>query len=164
MRNKISSVFSLHPNSPFLNYYNLILYQDQLSNTNVETGLSEESNRSNKIALFIQNKYNEVIFQFLTNLYHNPDKDQYAFKSFSICLKILRSLIEIPNLTKTDIRDLRLSPGSIHSLPSSNFFYEEALKAMQTKNMINLEVLLVLQLTQTTINLSPIIAGCFSEE
>lgn len=83
--------------------------------------------------------------------YQNIHKDEYALKSFSICLKILRSLIDLPNLTLTNIQELRLQPGSIHPLPSSTFFLEEALKALKAKDVINLEVLLVLQLTQSHI-------------
>jgi len=49
-------------------------------------------------------------------------------------------------------------------LPHTTFFAEEAIKALNAKNIINFEVLLVLQLTQETINLKPIIEGCFNED
>ena len=65
-----------------------------------------------------------------------------------ICLKILRSLINIDNLTQTKISSIQYHPESIHSLPQTTFFAEETMKSLKAKNIINFEVLLVLQLTQ----------------
>ena len=51
--------------------------------------------------MFIKNKYNQVIFELLEHLYKRINESEYIYKSFTICLKILRSLIDIDNLTQT---------------------------------------------------------------
>jgi hypothetical protein len=114
--------------------------------------------------MFIKNKYNQVIFELLEQLYKRNHESDYIYKSFTICLKILRSLIDIDNLTQTKTSNLQPGSQQIHSLPHTTFFAEEAIKALHAKNIINFEVLLVLQLTQDTIDLQPIIEGCFNED
>ena len=112
--------------------------------------------------MFIKNKYNQVIFGLLETLYKSINENEYTYKSFTICLKILRSLIDVDNLTQTKTSTLKSGSQSIHSLPQTTFFAEEAIKALKAKNIINFEVLLVIQLTQDVIDLLPIIEGCFN--
>lgn len=76
----------------------------------------------------------------------------------------MRSLINVDNLTSVRVWEVGFDPLSIHTLPNSTFFMKEALKALETTNVINFEVLLVLQLTQSSIEFTPIMKGCFHED
>ena len=49
--------------------------------------------------MFIEKKYNKIIFELLQEFYNMTSEDHFTYKIFGICLKILRSLINIGNLT-----------------------------------------------------------------
>lgn len=70
-----------------------------------------------------------------------------------ICLRILRSLINIGYLSKTSIRDTNFDQSAIPILPPTTFFAEQSIIAFNSRNIINFETLLVLQLTQTAVDL-----------
>ena len=80
---------------------------------------------------------------------------------FLLCLKILRALISIDNLTTLDISNFVFNPESMPALPATSLFAEAAVEAYQRKDIINFETLLVLQLTQEKVDFQLVLEGCF---
>lgn len=69
MKDKYEKVFDFKGNSSFFTYYKLIMIENELESNSAVS-------KADKISLFIDHKYNQIIFELLTHFYQNIHLDE----------------------------------------------------------------------------------------
>lgn len=142
----------LEGKSEFQTYYTLIEAVAQLNREAMDIMEKKEV-----ISGFLLNKNNETIFRLLEAYHLLPARTDRQNKSLLICLRVLRSLINIGELSKLDLRTFDSKQITFPSLPQTSFFKNQTIEAFRACDLINFETLLTLQLSQDNIEVRQIV-------
>lgn len=92
-----------------------------------------------------------------------PEPSKGQKKCLFLCLRVLRSLINVPDLSTLTLNKIILQE-SVPVLPANDTFWQLAMHALRANDPVTYEFLLVLQLTQQNFPLSDLLQGAFHED